>query len=174
MLEYGNGPENRLHKGALFLAGCAVGVLTMYLLDPARGARRRSFIRDKIVHAVHIVAAVADKRSRDIVNRLRGVAAEIQARVREGAIPDHVLVERVHAHLGHVVSQPHTLDVEVDSGRVVVTGPVLRGERHKIEDRLSHMRGVREYEVRVMEYADRSEIPGLRSESRWGRARKAM
>lgn len=174
MLEYGNRPENRREKGALFLAGCGAGALIMYLVDPARGARRRSFIRDKIVHAVHLVADVADKRSRDIVNRLRGVAAETQARLREGAIPDHVLVERVHAHLGHVVSHPNTLDVTVDNGHVVVTGPVLHGERQRIEDRLSHMRGVREYEVQVMEYADRSEIPGLRSESRWERVRKAM
>lgn len=174
MLEYGNRPEDRLQKGALFLAGCGVGVLTMYLLDPARGARRRSFIRDKIVHAGHIVADIADKRSRDVVNRLRGVAAEMQARVREGAIPDHVLVERVHAHLGHVVSDPHTLDVTVDNGHVTVTGPVLHGERRRIEDRLSHMRGVHGYEVRVMEYADRSEIPAIRKESQSERGRRAM
>jgi osmotically-inducible protein OsmY len=174
MLEYGSHPENRLQKGALFLAGCGAGAFVMYLLDPARGARRRSFIRDRIVHAAHIVADIADKRSRDMANRARGVAAETQARLREGAIPDHVLVERVHAHLGHVVSHPNTLDVQVDNGHVVVTGPALHGERRKIEDRLSHMRGVREYEVQVMEYTDRSEIPGLQRESRWERVRKAM
>src|SRR5262245_37313819 len=172
MLQHGRHGEDRLQRGALFLAGCGAGAFIMYLLDPARGARRRSFIRDKIVHVAHLVADIADKRSRDIANRARGVAAETQARFWEGSIPDHVLVERVHAHLGHVVSHPNTLDVTVENGRVIVTGPVFHGERRKIEDRLSHMRGVHGFEVQVMEYTDRSEIPRLQRESRWERARK--
>lgn len=166
--------RNRLGDGAMFLAGCGVGALTMYLLDPVRGARRRAEIRDKFVHAGRIVVDRADKQSRNLVNHVKGALYETRAKFRQERVPDEVLIERVRAQLGHAVSHPGSLEVRVQDGCVIITGPVLRGERKKMEDRLRDTRGVCDFVLEVMEHEGHEGIPGLQRESRWERRQKAL
>ena len=165
--------RNRLVDGGIFLAGCSFGALTMYLCDPVRGARRRSYVRDKFVHAGKTVADRADKQRRNLANHVKGALYEIRAKlIGERRPDDDVLIERVRAQLGHVVSHPGSLDVRVTDGCLIVAGPVFAGELAKIHDRLKETRGVCDFDLQVMEHLDTEGIPGLQGESRLQRERK--
>jgi len=166
--------RNRVANGRIFLAGCGVGALTMFLLDPARGARRRSYIRDKFVQAGRTIGDRTDKQARNLANHVKGTIYEIRAKFRGDRPPDEVLIERVRAQLGHVVSYPGSLDVKVDDGCVIVSGPVFAGELAKIHDRLQQTRGVCDFDLQVTEHLDTEGIPGLQGESRWQRERQAI
>lgn len=166
--------RNRLGDGAIFLAGCGAGVLTMYLFDPGRGARRRAQLRDKVVHAGRAVADRADKQSRNLANHIKGVIYETRAKFRHEQVSDDVLIERVRAQLGHAVSHPGALMIRAENGCVIVTGPILRGERKKMEDRLRDTRGVCDFVLEVMEHESHEGVPGLQRESRWERRRQAL
>jgi hypothetical protein len=63
------------------LAGFALGVLTMYLFDPAQGNRRRALVKDKVYSATVTARKRADARARDIAHRARGLAAEARRAV---------------------------------------------------------------------------------------------
>ena len=164
--------KDGLRDAAMFLAGCGAGAFTMYLLDPGRGALRRAQIRDKFIRAGHVVADRADKQARNLANHAKGAIYEARAKLRGRRVPDEVLVERVRAQLGHVVSHPGSLDVRVDDGCVIVSGPVLAGELAKIQDRLQETRGVCDLDLQVTEHLDSEGIPGLQGESHWERERK--
>ena len=45
---------------------------------------------------------------------------------------DDVLVERVRAQLGRLVSHPHAIDVEAVNGRVTLRGPILQAEVNRL------------------------------------------
>jgi hypothetical protein len=76
---YSEGPSTALY----LLGGFALGALTMFLLDPVQGNRRRALIKDKAYSAAIRTRKRADAASRDIANRARGVAAEVRHAVGE-------------------------------------------------------------------------------------------
>jgi osmotically-inducible protein OsmY len=166
--------RGRLINSGIFLVGCGVGAFTMYLLDPGRGTRRRAQIRDKFIRAGHVIADRADKQARNLANHVKGAIYEVRARLRSERVPDEVLIERVRAQLGHTVSHPAALEVRVNDGRVTVSGPVLSGERKKIEDRLHETRGVCDLALQVMEYESREGVQGLQGEPRRKHERKIV
>jgi len=57
-------------------SGLALGALTMFLLDPAKGRRRRALARDKIYSAGVKTRKRIDAKSRDLTNRAKGLRAE--------------------------------------------------------------------------------------------------
>jgi hypothetical protein len=57
-------------------SGLALGALTMFLLDPDKGRRRRALARDKIYSAGVKTRKHIDARSRDLTNRAKGLRAE--------------------------------------------------------------------------------------------------
>jgi gas vesicle protein len=58
------------------LGGAALGALTMFLMDPDRGNRRRALARDKIYSAAVRTRKQIDAKSRDLANRAKGLQAE--------------------------------------------------------------------------------------------------
>lgn len=58
------------------LGGAALGALTMFLMDPDRGNRRRALARDKIRSATVRTRKQIDAKSRDLANRAKGLQAE--------------------------------------------------------------------------------------------------
>ena len=58
-----------------------LGALTMYLLDPDHGRRRRALLRDQFVHARRVVRERASGTARDLSNRAYGLAAEARRAV---------------------------------------------------------------------------------------------
>jgi hypothetical protein len=163
---------DRLERDMTLLSGMAIGAMAMYMLDPQRGAARRSYARDKLVRAGHELALHANRRARDLANRAWGQVAEWSAALKDNMqqIPDETLRQRVRAQLGHVVSHPGSLEIDIRDGIAHISGPVLRGERSKIEGRLAKTRGVKECRIEVTEHEPGSDIPGLQGQSRTRRA----
>ncbi|SOD42059.1 hypothetical protein [Nitrosovibrio sp. Nv4] len=58
------------------LGGIALGALTMFLLDPDKGNRRRALARDKMYSAAVRTRKRVDAKSRDLANRAKGLRAE--------------------------------------------------------------------------------------------------
>ena len=57
-------------------SGLALGALTMFLLDPDKGRRRRALARDKIYSTGVRTRKRIDAKSRDLANRAKGLRAE--------------------------------------------------------------------------------------------------
>src|SRR5690349_2649000 len=98
-----------LHPLSLVAEGLGfvgMGAAVMYVLDPANGARRRGMRRDKLVSLLSEVGDCIDCTFRDMYNRATGVAAEARYLFGGGGAPDDVLVQRVRARMGRVVSHP--------------------------------------------------------------------
>src|SRR5438445_11966872 len=66
-----------------FLKGAMIGAGLMYLLDEHSGGRRRALLRDKMILGRRKLRMMADKRLRDLGNRIQGAWAERRARVVE-------------------------------------------------------------------------------------------
>jgi hypothetical protein len=153
--------EAGLGSSLSFLAGIGLGAGLMALLDPGRGATRRSFIRDKTFHGLRVTGREGAKQMKRLQNGLAGALAESKAKLFERNVPDDIVVERVRAQLGHVVKNFGLLEVDARQGYVTIWGHVLRGERGKIIDRLQETRGVRNFYIQVDEHDNLDEIAGF-------------
>jgi osmotically-inducible protein OsmY len=121
------------------LGGVGLGAALMYLLDADNGRRRRVVTRDRAARALRRGRRTLESTARDLSQRARGVAAGVRSRLRSGRepVPDEVLVERVRAALGHRVTHPSLIEVQVEDGRLTLSGPVLKREARRL------LRGVR-------------------------------
>ena len=162
---------------ALLVTGGVLGATAMYIFDEHSGGRRRGLARDKAIHFFKELQWNSARRAEDLKNRAVGTVQEVRSRVRDAQqapIDDEVLEQRVRAQLGHVVTHPGALVVKAEEGRVTITGPVLVGERERIEARLNKTRGVAEVDLQVIEHASKEGIPGLQGESRIERQQMAL
>jgi gas vesicle protein len=143
----------KLSSIGLFAGGAIVGARLMYLFDPDRGRSRRVRLRDKAVRAFHLLGRQGNKQIRNVGNHLIGRLYELRSSIRDRSseISDDILLDRVRAQLGRDVRHLRMLDFRVENGCVVVEGPALRGEAHRIRERLQKTRGVRDCDVRVQE-----------------------
>lgn len=155
-----------LRDTGVMLLGAGMGAGLMFLLDPQAGVRRRAMLRDQAVSFAKDAGFKANKRRQDFANRVRGQLVEWRQKVAEGPIENAILEQRARAQVGHVVSHPGTLEFEARDGVVIIAGPVLRGERERIEQRLRKTRGVRSWDLSGIEEHETAEnIPGLQRES---------
>jgi len=152
------------------LLGAGIGAGVMLLLDPERGRRRRAIARDRLTAVGRGAGRVAGGVARDLMNRVRGAMAEARARVEErgGAPSDDVLVARVRARLGTVVSHPRAVTVRADRGRVVLDGPILADELEPTLAAARAVRGVWEVESRLQPHAADEHVPALQGGRRRG------
>jgi hypothetical protein len=75
-----------------FLKGAGFGAGMMYFFDPVSGNRRRSLVRDQLVHACTVCDRQAGVTYRDASNRLQGAKAEISKAMQSSGEP---VMERV-------------------------------------------------------------------------------
>lgn len=115
-----------MHKALLLGAG--VGAAAMYLLDPDRGKRRRTLVRDKFVLVTRKTGDCMDVTFSDVRNRTRGLIASIQSRLTSEQPDDSVLVDRIRSKIGRIVSHPAAIHVTAQEGDVTLSGPVLTSE----------------------------------------------
>src|SRR5215208_4985333 len=148
------------------MTGIVVGAGAMYLLDPDRGARRRSLLRDQGVHAGHKLSDGLAATARDTRNRTAGVAAEVRSRFRRDEPNDEVLHERVRSGIGRVVSHPGAVDVNVFEGRVTLTGHVLSEELDSLLRGVGRVRGVREVQNELEIHSAAEGVPALQGAGR--------
>lgn len=154
--------RERFDHTMTLVSGMILGATAMYIFDANRGARRRAYARDRVIHAGNRMGRGIRKHSRDWVNRALGSVAELRSSLQDrmAAVPDDQLVDRVRSQLGHVVSHSGLLRVEARDGCVLVSGPVLEGEVEKIRRRIAQTRGVKECVVNVEPHDDLDRVSG--------------
>ncbi len=150
----------RLDRRALPLlaAGAAAGACAMYFADPHSGRRRRALMRDRFVHAGHVITRRlplrVERRMRFVRGVATGVGHEAAALVHPNGghaalVDDETLVARVRSE---VLRDRHVKagEIHIDAYEGIVT---LRGQAdsREISDlvtattRVEGVRGVRNY-----------------------------
>lgn len=129
--------------------GAAIGAGVMYLMDPAKGRRRRALVGDKLNSAGHAAADAVTRTGRDAKNRAKGLLHENKQRLAGEEVPDDVLVQRVRSEMGHVIDKPQDVTVTALGGRVTLDGTVAEGKVDDLVDRVEKMPGVAGVENRL-------------------------
>ena len=117
-----------MNKGLTFGAGLGLGTGLMFLWDPDRGKRRRALLRDKCAWAARKTGEGVQVTARDLRNRTQGIVTDVQSRFSWAPVDDSVLVDRVRAKLGRIVSHPGAIQVTTQDGIVALSGPILTAE----------------------------------------------
>lgn len=130
-------------KGILMLGCRGLGASMMYTLDPRLGRRRRALVRDKAQAYWRRTGKFISQTARDARQRTYGLIAETQTQLRGADVPeDAVLVARVRAQIGHVVSQAGAVTVTVHQGRVRLSGSIATHEVEKLLSAVASVAGV--------------------------------
>lgn len=148
-------------RTAALLGGMGIGAALMYMLDPGRGARRRAVARDKAARFARVAGERIGKRSRDLKNRARGLAAEIKPSRPEERASDDVLEARARTEIGRLVRNPGAIHVAAGNGRVTLTGPVLESEREMLVSSVESVDGVEEVEDRLEPHEGAEDVSAL-------------
>jgi BON domain len=147
------------------IAGTGIGALTMYVLDPLAGGRRRALARDKLIKIRRKAEEAAGVTGRDLKNRTRGLLAEGRAAIFAGAVDDTVLEQRIRSKLGFLVRHPSAIEIQVNGGRVTLSGPVLADEIQQLIRGVESVRGVRGVENRLDVHDSGDGVPALQGEA---------
>ena len=131
------------------LGGVGLGAGLMYLLDPDGGRRRRAVARDKTVHGLKVSGKAVRKTSADMGNRTRGLVAKAGSRLRKDDTEDQILSARVRSKLGRCLSRPSAVQVDVEDGRIILSGQVSASELDALLSRVQKIKGVHEVESRL-------------------------
>lgn len=150
------------------LSAAAVGAISMYLLDPDHGRRRRKVLRERLASSARRMDGAAYVAAKDLKNRTLGLAHEVRSRFANELVPDEILRERVRSHLGWAVSHPGAIEVSALQGRVTLSGAVLEREYMRLLRTVWAVRGVAEVEDRLAVYEDARGVSALQG---GGRAR---
>ena len=67
-------------------------------------ACRRARLKDKAIHAINKTGAAAGSVSRDLTNRVHGLAAQVGSVFKSGDADDDTLAARVRSRMGRAVS----------------------------------------------------------------------
>ena len=138
-----------MRKEILVAGGVGIGLGLMYVLDPARGRRRRAMLRDRTTHILRSTRVTLGKKAIDLGNRARGLTAEARTALRCEAVSDEVLERRVRSQLGRAMSKPGDVEVLAAEGCVTLRGVVRAREVERLLRRVSRVRGVRSVESQL-------------------------
>ena len=133
-----------MHRGVAFGTGLGIGTGLMFLLDPNQGKRRRAMLRDKCYWAARKTGEGMEVTARDLRNRTYGLVSDVQSRFSSAPADDAVLIDRVRAKLGRIVSHPRAINVTAQDGNVTLSGPVLTSEVPGLLTCVSSVKGVNE------------------------------
>jgi uncharacterized membrane protein len=153
-----------VNKGLGWIGALGLGALVMYIFDPQAGRRRRAVARDKMIRFGHKTFDAIDTTARDLKNRTVGLAAEARGLISREEVSDEVLAQRVRSNLGAVVSHPSSINVSVQNGTVILSGPILADEVDRLLKHVSSMRGVAAVENRLEAHAEPGNVPGLQGQ----------
>jgi osmotically-inducible protein OsmY len=130
-------------RGILMLGCTGLGAGVMYMLDPRLGRRRRALVRDKAQASWRHTGKFISETARDARQRTYGLFVATRMQLRGAEIPaDTVLVARVRAQMGHVVSHAGTVDVTAHQGRVTLSGSIPAHEVEKLLSAVASVPGV--------------------------------
>jgi len=128
--------------------GAGLGAGAMYLLDPDRGRRRRSLIREKAGATARVAQRAAGRVTRDLEHRAEGYMSQARQGANEPA-NDDILVARVRARLGRLISHPHAVEVAAHHGAVTLSGQVPSEESEKLISGVERIPGVKSVENKL-------------------------
>ncbi|MCC6493312.1 MAG: BON domain-containing protein [Pirellulales bacterium] len=127
-----------------FIKGLYLGAGAIYLLDPQRGRRRRSLLRDQCVHYCHKASRATDVVRRDVGNRMYGAVAEFRGALRRDEPSSETLVARVRAEIGRHVAHASSISVEAVDGRVTLFGSAPAHQAQDLIAAVHRIRGVKQ------------------------------
>lgn len=131
-------------------AGLGLGAGLMYLCDPDRGRGRRSQLIAEASGILHRRENRLEKRGKYFFNRLRGLAVKVAEEIAPEEQPkDEVLLERIRSRIGHIVANPHEVQVHVEKGVVTLEGKLGHPERHHLRREIRAMHGVKRVNARL-------------------------
>jgi osmotically-inducible protein OsmY len=162
-----------LRNNRALLTGLGLGVGLMYFLDPERGRRRRALVRDKVAHATRVSTNALGSAGVDLAHRATGLVARVRSVLRSGPVDDDVLVERVRAKLGRMVSHPHAIAVAAVEGVVRLRGPVLQSEVQRLMRSVTRVAGVRRIVNQLEAHSSVGHAPWLQGQASAERTVKA-
>jgi hypothetical protein len=143
------------------ILGFALGAALMFFLDPDSGRRRRALVREKSGRYARETGERQAALARHARNRVHGAMATIRQRIHpDDVIEDAVLLERVRAALGHVVPDPHAVDIRVRCGTVILKGPARQEQIAELVACAQGVNGVREVENRLSLAGDSAPLGG--------------
>ncbi len=145
---------NKSNLGFLAL-GASVGALSMYLLDPQLGRRRRATATDKTKHALNEVGKKTYRTAADLSNRAKGGILNAVGSLKSEIPADDLLMERVRSSIGQIMSESDDVEVVAKNGVVTLTGSVLEGTLSLILRTVAAVPGVEHVEnrLRVAEFS---------------------
>jgi uncharacterized membrane protein len=150
-----------MRQRAMWLSSVGVGVATAYLLDRSDGKRRRRRLGDAVVHLTSQTSKGAGTIRRDLRNRTRGIVAGVRRTVRANR-PDHIVLQkRVRASIGRVASRPRAIKVQAHDGHVILGGPVLAAEEHRLIRAVQAVEGVKDVDPRFERHRQAGQVPSL-------------
>ena len=150
-----------LRNSRAMLTGVGLGIGLMYFMDPERGRRRRAFVRDKIAHTTRVSTDALGAVCRDLSHRTAGFMSRVRGVLRRRPVDDGVLIERVRAKLGRLVSHPHAIDVKATDGYVHLRGPILQSDLSRLIRGVNRVPGVRNVINALDVHATAESMPAL-------------
>ena len=142
--------------------GAALGAATMFIFDPDKGRRRRALVRDQARRSLLDAGHLVQVSARDLGHRARGVRATVRRFFKRNRVADDlVLIERVRAKMGRVVSHPHAIQIGARNGRVTLSGPILPAEAEPLLDAVRSVWGVSSIEDHLVIFDRPDSIPSL-------------
>lgn len=144
----------------------ALGVTAMYYFDPQQGRRRRALVEDKVSHMSHDTRDYLEGRRKRAADRVRGLVAQVRARLSSEPFSDQQLLGHVRSRLGRAVSYPHAVETQVQQGRVLLKGDILEEEFNPLMAEVWSIRGVRAIDSQLALHAEPGEVSSLQGRPR--------
>lgn len=148
------------------IEGLSIGALAMYFYDPDRGNSRRAVVRDKVQSLYNAKLEAKDIMIKDTMNRVKGLAYKTKAKLSFHTPGDEQLLEQIRSKIGHAVSHDGALTIDVNQGKVRVSGPILADEQDALITCIWEVPGVEMIEHKLDVFEDAGNIPALQGEQR--------
>ncbi len=146
----------------------AVGMAAMYFLDPQRGARRRGQMGNQFSRTTTRAPRMMKAAGQDLANRAYGMWAEATNLFRSDDASDQVIEARVRSKMGHAISHPGAVQVNVVDGNVTLEGDVIESEEPALLACVEKVRGVKSVENRLNRQSSAGNFRNLQTEGRQG------
>lgn len=141
--------------------GLALGAGITYFGDRTRGRQRRARVRDALARSRRKEQVLLGKAMRDASYRVHGALERVRHPPDDSAVPDQVILGRVRAQLGRVVTHTHAIDASVADGVVCLRGPILEAEADRAVLEISRVPGVRDVIDQLERHTNAERIPAL-------------
>jgi hypothetical protein len=147
------------------LGAAGAGAALMFFFDPDRGAKRRSFVRNKTASLARETERSISKAARDLTHRTQGLMAETRSvlETHSNPVDDSVLVERIRSKIGRVVSHPSAIQISAQQGCVRLEGDILQSETRQLLSCVSAIHGVNSVQNDLKPHAKQAGVPSLQA-----------